>query len=637
MVSTAGQFTESRTEEVFRDEASSINSAIFEILPENIPNTIITKSPEERFRLGYWSVIALVVNRVIGTGIFNSPATVIRGTGSVGITLLFWLAGAIYTVAGAYLNIEFGLSTPRHKFEGVEQGIPRSGGTLNYLQYVFTWPAYRQRTVLLVTCVFAAAYIVLGNMAGNCLIFGIRTLEAANVEVTNSAVRGLAVAAATFACLIHALSRRGGIWLGNIFAVIKVMMLLLIIITGICAWAGAFDTRSYAVDNMAVDNAFKNPASEAYGYTKAFLAVIFAWSGFDQPNYVLGEIRRPRKTMPVGTWIGVAIICCLYLLVNVAYMVVVPAIEQANPQANVALLFFQMTFGAISDDKKLPGRVLAAFMAVSSFGNIVVMTFTAARVKQEIAKEGILPWAKFFGQTKNLSFGRFLTWIQNDKHSFINRKFHWLLSKAWLDPREHSQETPFGALFLHWSFTIIMILATIKLHPTDAYGFLVDVYSYTIVAVFGFAISVGMLKLRFSARARWRQKSEFNPFISITAAFLFGIGSAYPIIASWVPPTGKFARAKKVVVDWYTTPTVAWAILGFGMIWYIGFNLYAMRRARKDGVEFQVQKVPEFDRDPQPNGPPIQVHEKVYLAWVGQEFSHMPEMEEERSMSRESF
>tara|TARA_R110002060_G_scaffold50205_2_gene61040 strand:+ start:1906 stop:2166 length:261 start_codon:yes stop_codon:yes gene_type:complete len=72
MVSTAGQFTESRTEEVFRDEASSINSAIFEILPENIPNTIITKTPEERFRLGYWSVIALVVNRVIGKT-YKSP------------------------------------------------------------------------------------------------------------------------------------------------------------------------------------------------------------------------------------------------------------------------------------------------------------------------------------------------------------------------------------------------------------------------------------------------------------------------------------------------------------------------------------------------------------------------------------
>jgi hypothetical protein len=53
----------------------------------------------------------------------------------VGITLLFWLAGAIYTTAGAYLSIEFGLSTPRHIFKGVEQGIPRSGGTLNYVGF----------------------------------------------------------------------------------------------------------------------------------------------------------------------------------------------------------------------------------------------------------------------------------------------------------------------------------------------------------------------------------------------------------------------------------------------------------------------------------------------------------------------
>lgn len=56
-----------------------------------------------------------------------------RGTRSVGITLLFWLAGALYTVAGTHLSIEFGLNTPRYDFERVEQGIPRSGGTLNYV------------------------------------------------------------------------------------------------------------------------------------------------------------------------------------------------------------------------------------------------------------------------------------------------------------------------------------------------------------------------------------------------------------------------------------------------------------------------------------------------------------------------
>ena len=123
-------------------------------------------------------------------------------------------------------------------------------------------------------------------MAGNCLIFGARTLEAANRPVTNSAVRGIAVAAATFACAIHAFSRRGGILLGNLFALIKVLMLLTMVIIGICAWAGAFDTKTYAVENMAVEHSFSAPATDSYGYVKAFLAMIFAWSGFDQPNYV---------------------------------------------------------------------------------------------------------------------------------------------------------------------------------------------------------------------------------------------------------------------------------------------------------------------------------------------------------------
>jgi hypothetical protein len=59
-------------------------------------------------------------------------------------------------------------------------------------------------------------------------------------------------------------------------------------------------------------------------------------------------------------------------------MVVVPKTDQLN-NPNVALLFFKYTFGAISTDETLPQRILDAFMAVSSFGNIVVMTFTASR------------------------------------------------------------------------------------------------------------------------------------------------------------------------------------------------------------------------------------------------------------------
>lgn len=66
MVSTMDHTQHGQRPSDTRDDDSSINTAIFEILPENIPNSIITKAPEERFRLGYWSVIGLIVNRVIG-------------------------------------------------------------------------------------------------------------------------------------------------------------------------------------------------------------------------------------------------------------------------------------------------------------------------------------------------------------------------------------------------------------------------------------------------------------------------------------------------------------------------------------------------------------------------------------------
>jgi hypothetical protein len=68
-------------------------------------------------------------------------------------------------------------------------------------------------------------------------------------------------------------------------------------------------------------------------------------------------------------------------------MVVVPKEDQLDPRKNVALSFFQLTFGAISESSNQPQRILAAFMAISSFGNIVVMTFTAAR--------GLLPTPQF--------------------------------------------------------------------------------------------------------------------------------------------------------------------------------------------------------------------------------------------------
>ena len=112
-------------------------------------------------------------------------------------------------------------------------------------------------------------------MAGNCLIFGLRTLEAVNVPVINSIVRVIAVGAATFTCGIHMFSRRGGIWLSNMLTIIKVLILLMIMITAICAWGGTFKMKTYAINNMIVSMAFLDLSRDSYGYVHAFLLIIF--------------------------------------------------------------------------------------------------------------------------------------------------------------------------------------------------------------------------------------------------------------------------------------------------------------------------------------------------------------------------
>jgi hypothetical protein len=60
-------------------------------------------------------------------------------------------------------------------------------------------------------------------------------------------------------------------------------------------------------------------------------------------------------------------------------MVVVPKSDQLNASLNVAQQFFQLTFGKIGGRHFNADRVFSAFLAISTFGNIVTFTFVAAR------------------------------------------------------------------------------------------------------------------------------------------------------------------------------------------------------------------------------------------------------------------
>ncbi|KAK1676643.1 high-affinity methionine permease [Colletotrichum godetiae] len=621
-------------------EEASVHSDIDEVIDTiSDGNGIVTHAPKEGFRLGYFDVACLVINRMIGTGIFMSPQRVMKGTKSVGATLLLWLAGIIYCLCGTHVYIEYGLNVPRYLINGQDQSVPRSGGDLVYLQYVFRKPAYRKNTLLLSTCIFGISFIVLGNMAGNSIHFAIRLLEAADVKPENGPVRGIALAVATFSCGIHAFSRRGGILLNNILAVVKILIMLLIIVATIVVATKGFPGANNVFDkNTSPETSFKNASNEANSYAQAFLAIIFSFSGFEQPNYVLGEISRPKKKFPVAMGAGVGTVVTLYLVVNICYMVVVPKDDQIN--ANVAQKFFELTFQTLEPESDLGARIFNAFLAISSLGNIIVMTYTAARVKQEIAKEGMLPWPKFFAQNTDMSIGRVLRWFQRKGW------FSSVLRLKWLSPEHHSEKTPVGALLLHFVSCTILIFATYKMEPTAAYTLLTSLSAYVINAFIGTFLGLGILILRFRGPPTtltdddastfgkdtppppltWAEMTgkRFRPFLSVFCAFVYMCGGLFPVITNWVKPSKQLSTQLN---PWWLIPTVSWIIITLGVAWFIGFVLVARYIERKDHRVFVVEKKPEFEpaqgsswgSEAGVGTDLIQVHETVYLSWVGKE------------------
>jgi amino acid transporter len=179
-----------------------------------------------------------------------------------------------------------------------------------------------KRPKFLVLCLYGLNYIFFASSAANALSFGDDAIGEKNTDRgagKDAAARGLAMIVVTLACLLHAFTRRGGIILNNIIVVAKVAILCIFPIMAICVLAGVADT-DHAAENLKPANAFADPSNSVSAYVQGILAILFAYNGYNQANYVLCEIHRPRKTFVKGIIIAVSIVCVLYMLINVSFV-----------------------------------------------------------------------------------------------------------------------------------------------------------------------------------------------------------------------------------------------------------------------------------------------------------------------------
>ena len=123
-------------------------------------------------------------------------------------------------------------------------------------------------------------------------------------------------------------------------------------------------------------------------------------------------------------------------------------------------------------------------------------------MKQEIAKEGILPFSLFFARSTITPYA-------------------WLKERIRPSNQRLVEQSPAAALILHWVFAVILVAATSSTTPYIAYTVLVLLYAYVLVIMVGFFTATGLLYLRFVKRREWTDNLGFRPWGGPTAAIIY--------------------------------------------------------------------------------------------------------------------
>lgn len=323
--------------------------------------------------LGTLSSIGLICNRMLGTGIFVVSANIYKLSGSVGMTLLLWVVGALIAMTGLYVYMEFGTA------------IPRNGGEKNYLEFVFKKPTF------FITSMYAAYVFFIGWAAGNSVVAARMLLIAAGMSnPTRWSERSLGIFVVFF-CFLLNLNIKLGLYFQNGLGVIKIFIVLFISIIGLVALCGGLNIEP--TGNFR--NLFEGSGDvSVYGIINAIYSVIWSFVGYSNINYALGEVKNPVATLRKSGPISLIILTILYLFVNIAYFSVISKDSIKNLKLDISIEFFRIVFG------EKARKAGAVFIALSALGNVSSVIFSQARIIQQLGREGVLPFSSFFATSK---------------------------------------------------------------------------------------------------------------------------------------------------------------------------------------------------------------------------------------------
>jgi amino acid transporter len=349
------------------------------------------------YHVNWLTVIFLNVNHMVGTGIFSTPATILRLTGSIGLALMFWVIGFILAIAGLSVHMEFTSYFPN-----------RSGSEVVWLEQGFPRPKH------FFPVAYAVQSVLLSFSSSNAIVLSNYLWRIVGRDPTPWESKGVAIAAYTLAVICVVVHNKYSYWAINVIGALKIILLSFIAISGLVILGGHVPR----IENPGINftNGFAGTTNSGYNLSQAMVNISFAFQGWANAFSMANEIKNPIPTLKKNASASLLIVFVLYFLCNIAYFAAVPKETFIESSELAAAVFFRTAFGSAAES------ALNFCVLLSSFGNLLAVLVTQSRQIREIARQGVLPWTSFWVSTK--PFG-----------------------------------TPIGPYVLKWAFTFLMIVA----------------------------------------------------------------------------------------------------------------------------------------------------------------------------------
>jgi len=300
-------------------------------------------------KIGVITATSLVIANMVGTGVFTSLGFQVLGIQSVFALLMLWVVGGVVALCGALTYAELAVT------------MPRSGGEYRYLSNLY------HPSVGLVSGWISSTLGFAGPVAISSMAFG---------EYFSNILDASPDLLAVFLLIVITLINLGGLKAGGYFQTgitfLNLFLIVVIIISGIVL----SDHSHYTISLNAED--IKQSFSAPFYISLVYVS--FAYSGWNSAAYIAGEIKNPRKNLPIALFSGTIVVMFLYLLLNFIFLYSTP-IPQLSGQVQIAFIAAKNIFGE-------QGAIFVAFIiSIGLTASVNSMMFTGPRVTRAIGED----------------------------------------------------------------------------------------------------------------------------------------------------------------------------------------------------------------------------------------------------------